>query len=182
MYSKFFIILKIFFIIVICSSVSFALSDKLQDIANQAFNAHKSKQYEESYELFGKLLSQGSKELTKNQIEHVKDLMLLAAYEVTNQKTNQKDLKGAMKWIDKGLSLGLFKVNNKISIYYPMLLACKGLGFYETEKYEDSFNYLIKAKRYIDIAGEDDNYTNELKKVLKQKIEEALDAIKTETN
>jgi len=124
------------------------------------------KRYEESYRLWNELLVAGSASLGEEGYSLARSNIYYTAFKILEQYGDENCGK-VLEWTAKGMSPGAPTYSNAYDVMYPVLIMAEGVCLARQERYELSYQTLLRSKEELkrappeytpDFLREVDNY------------------------
>ena len=150
----------------LCSSTLSALTEEQKAKARAAMAASDQKRYEESYRLWNELLVAGSASLGEEGYSLARSNIYYTAFKILEQYGDENCGK-VLEWTAKGMSPGAPTYSNAYDVMYPVLIMAEGVCLARQERYELSYQTLLRSKEELkrappeytpDFLREVDNY------------------------
>ncbi len=160
------VILCLTFVPLLCSSSVSALTEEQKAKARAAMAASDQKQYEESYRLWNELLGAGPASLGEEGYSFARSNIYYTSFKVLEQYGDENCGK-VLEWTAKGMSPGAPTYSNAYDVMYPLLIMAEGVCLARQEKYEPSYQALLRSRAELrrappeytpDFLREVDNY------------------------
>jgi hypothetical protein len=144
----------VFFLLLGSNSLS-ALTEAQKAKARTAMAAADEKRYEESYRLWNELLVAGPAGLGEEGYSFVRSNIYYTAFKVLEQYGDENCDK-VLEWTAKGMNPGAPAYKNAYDVMYPLLIMAEGICLARQERYEPSFQALLRSKEELQKAPPED--------------------------
>lgn len=124
----------------LCSS-----TEQLKAKGQAALDASSQGRHEESYRLWAELLAEGRSSLGEELYSFVRSNVYYEAFRALEQYGDENCPK-VLDWVAKGTSPGSPAYTNAYDIIYSLLIMAEGVCLARQEKYEPSYQTLLRSK------------------------------------